>query len=77
MGLLGLAKLPTARDFVSDAYADYKFVGFSEAAAKLFAKVGLPDDLDDGFLTLDGKADIEPFLAACTNLRFWDRPDGA
>jgi catalase len=76
-GVLGLAKLPPARDFVSDAYAHYKFVGFSAAAAKLFAKVGLPDDLDDGFLAIESTADIEPFLAACADLRFWERPDGA
>ena len=76
-GVLSLGKLPPARDFVTDAYAHYKFVGFSAPAAKLFAKVGLPEDLDDGFLTLDDKADIAPFLKACADLRFWDRPDGA
>jgi catalase len=76
-GVLGLMKLPPARDFVADAYAHYKFVGFSEPAAKLFAKAGLPEDLDDGFLTLDSAADAEAFVAACAQLRFWDRADGA
>jgi catalase len=53
-GVLELTKLPAARDFVSDAYSHYKFIGFTEAALKLFQKVGLPDELDDGFLPLDG-----------------------
>ena len=76
-GILGLTKLPPARDFVSDAYAHYKFVGFSAPAAKLFAKVGLPEDLDDGFLTLDGADEVPAFVAALAKFRFWDRPDGA
>jgi catalase len=76
-GILGLMKLPPARDFVADAYAHYKFVGFSDPATKLFAKVGLPDDLDDGFFPLAAAADVQAFIAACGALRFWDRPDGA
>ncbi len=76
-GILGLLKLPPARDFVSDAYAHYKFVGFSQAAVKLFQKVGLPDDLDDGFAALDAPKDIKPFIASLYDLRFWDRRDAA
>lgn len=53
-GVLELTRLPPARDFVSDAYAHYKFIGFTEAALKLFQKVGLPDELDEGFVPLDG-----------------------
>jgi catalase len=51
-GILSLLKLPPARDFVADAYAHYKFIAFTEPALKLFKKVGLPDDLDDGFFAL-------------------------
>ncbi len=76
-GVLGLLKLPAARDFVADAYAHYKFIGYSEPAAKLFAKVGLPDDLDDGFFTVGNASQAKRFVAACAALRFWDRPDGA
>lgn len=75
-GVLSLLKLPAARDFVADAYAHYKFIGFSEAAKKLFAKVGLPDDLDDGFVAL-ARNSAASFIKACVELRFWDRPDGA
>jgi len=76
-GILALLKLPPARDFVADAYAHYKFVGFTPAAAKLFQKVGLPDDLDDGFAALGKAGDARSFLETCRQLRFWDRPDGA
>jgi catalase len=75
-GVLSLLKLPASRDFVADAYAHYKFIGFAEAAKKLFAKVGLPDDLDDGFIDL-ATTDAAAFIETCTALRFWDRPDGA
>lgn len=73
---LSLTKLPPARDFVSDAYAHYKFVGFSESATKLFSKVGLPEDLDDGFIPLKSARDAKAFVASLAQLRFWDRPDG-
>ncbi|MDB5561683.1 MAG: putative catalase [Hyphomicrobiales bacterium] len=76
-GILSLLKLPPARDFVADAYAHYKFVGFSDPARKLFAKIGLPEALDDGFVPIAGKADATRFIEACRALRFWDRPDGA
>ena len=56
-GVLSLMKLPPARDFVSDAYAHYKFLGFTEPATKLFAKIGLPEDLDDGFIALNQPSD--------------------
>ena len=74
---LQLAALPPTRDFVADAYAHYKFVGFTAPAAKLFKKVGLPEDLDDGFVVLAKPADARTFLTTCRQLRFWDRPDGA
>ncbi|MGB3335836.1 MAG: catalase [Devosia sp.] len=76
-GILSLLKLPPARDFVSDAYAHYKFIAFTEPATKLFAKVGLPEDLDDGFLALGPEDDAGRFVEMCRRLRFWDRPDGA
>jgi catalase len=76
-GILSLLKLPPARDFVADAYAHYKFVGFSDPARKLFAKIGLPEELDDGFVPIAGKADATRFIEVCRALRFWDRPDGA
>jgi catalase len=76
-GAKALLALPPARDFVADAYAHYKFIGFTAAAEPLFAKAGLPDRPDKGFVALETPADAKTFLAACQELRFWDRPDGA
>jgi catalase len=68
-----LTKLPAARDFVADAAAHRKFVGYAAAAAPLFEKAGVAGDLDEGFLHLDKPGDCEAFVAACRKLRFWDR----
>lgn len=76
-GVQALLKSPPARDFAADAYAHYKFVGFTPPAAKLFTKIGLPADLDDGFHSLAKPGDVKTFIAACKRLRFWDRTDAA
>nr|WP_047168948.1 catalase [Sphingomonas sp. Y57] len=69
-----LAQDKTAKDFVSDAFAHCKFIGHSEAATLLFEKAGIaPEDIDEGFFALTGKADAKAFITACGRLRFWDR----
>jgi len=37
-------------------------------------KAGLPEDLDGGFLPA---SDAASFIAACRNLRFWERQNAA
>jgi catalase len=76
-GVAALLKLPPARDFVADAYAHYKFCGFTQTAMPLFAKAGLPKELDKGFVKLAQPGDANAFIEACAALRFWDRADGA
>jgi len=76
-GVEPLLSMPAARDFVADAFAHYKFCGHTEAAASLFRKAGLPDALDGGFLPLNTPAECSAFLAACAQLRFWERTGGA
>lgn len=76
-GVVDLVKNPTARDFVCDAYAHYKFVGHNKAAAALFAKAGLSDSLDAGFFALEDQKGADAFLKACEQKRFWDRKDAA
>jgi catalase len=66
-----LAGLPVARDFVSDAYAHCKFIGYTAPAEQLIASAGVAPD--DGFLRLSGAGDVERFVDACRALRFWDR----
>jgi len=68
-----LAKMPAARDFVADAVAHCKFVGYAAAAVPLFEKAGVADAIDEGFVSMNKPADAAAFVAACRKLRFWER----
>ena len=59
-----LAGHPAARDFVTDAYAHAKFIGYSGESKPLFNAVGLPEDLDEGFVDLNEDG-VENFLDVC------------
>ena len=72
-GAAELAKLPAARDFVADAAAHRKFIGYTSAAAPLFEKAGVAGSLDEGFVPLNAAADAGTFVAACRKVRFWER----
>ena len=67
-----LAALPEAQDFVTDAFAHCKFIGYGEAAAPLFEAAGLAGLIDDGFADLS-RVSAEGFLSRCAQLRFWPR----
>jgi catalase len=71
-----LAKHSPVRDFVSDAFAHCKFIGFNEAAKELLKAAGIEQQLDEGCLLLDAsKADdsATEFLERCRSLRYWPR----
>lgn len=70
-GVEALRKNPAARDFLSDAFAHCKFIGYSEQAAPLFDKAGVEPD-EACMLLKDADAASE-FLAACKALRYWRR----
>jgi catalase len=72
-GAAALAELPPARDFVNDAFAHCKFIGYCEAATTLFEAVGLAGKLDDGFIALNNGGSVTGLLDACGRLRHWDR----
>jgi catalase len=65
-----LTKEAAAKDFVSDAHAHCKFIGFVPDAQPLLEAVV---DLDDGCIALDGQGAIVTFLEQCRALRFWER----
>jgi catalase len=67
-----LAGSPTARDFVADAYAHCKFIGYTEDAAPLLASAGIERLLDEGFVQLHN-GNTADFLARCRQLRYWSR----
>jgi catalase len=63
----------SARDFVADAFAHCKFIGFTPGAMPLLAKVGIDPDADDGLITRDGPKSIADFIESCRKLRLWAR----
>jgi catalase len=68
-----LAKDAPTKDFISDAFAHCKFIGFSAATKLLFQAAGLGDKADDGFIALKDERDGAKFIRACRDLRFWAR----
>ena len=65
-----------AQDYVSDAFAHCKFIGYTKSAAPLFEAVALADKLDGGCFAFGSKRDAENFAKSCRALRFWDREPG-
>ena len=68
-----LAGEAAARDFVADAFAHCKFIGFTAAAGPLFAKAGVAMDEDEGLIALESGSSAAGFVAACRKLRLWAR----
>lgn len=71
-----LAMDAAAKDFVTDAFAHCKFIGYSPEAAVLFDKTGLAEDLDEACVELKSKGDAAGFITACRALRHWSREAG-
>jgi catalase len=75
-GAADLAADAAVRDFVNDAFAHYKFIGYSSEVSALFEATGLDAHLDDGFIEI-GTGGAKPFVEACRQLRYWQRPAAA
>jgi catalase len=67
-----LAVVPSAKDFVSDAHAHRKFVGYTSGAEELFAAAGAAE-LDAAYVDLAKRGAAKRFVETCRALRFWDR----
>ncbi len=76
-GAQSLSKNAAAKDFVSDAHAHCKFVGYNESAEELMLAAGVQDDdRDAGYFALAAsKKSATAFVNACRRLRHWDRED--
>lgn len=72
-GARELAAMPPARDFVSDALAHKKFIGFTEEAVDLLGLSGPDAAGAEGLAPLDKASDAGRFLTLCRNLRCWTR----
>ena len=72
-GVQMLVQESTARDFVADAFAHAKFIGYAEAAMPLMEKAGIAEHLDEGCIRLEKADDFSKFIEACRKVRFWER----
>ena len=67
------SRKPAARDFVADAIAHNKFVGYTSGARNLLKNAGGSDKTDDGMIALDSPTSCGEFVSHCRKLRFWGR----
>ena len=72
-GIKPLLKNSAAIDWIRDAFAHLKVIGYTAAAKPLFEKAGIADDLDEGVIELDARASIRQYIEAAKQQRVWDR----
>lgn len=64
----------SARDFVADAFAHCKFIGYVESAVPLFKKSGInTEDLDEGCIAIGSVKEARSFVDSLSKLRVWAR----
>jgi catalase len=64
----------SVRDFVADAFAHCKFIGYVESAMPLFEKSGVAtEDFDEGCIPLGSAKDAKAFVESLSKLRIWGR----
>lgn len=69
-----LVQESTARDFVADAFAHCKFIGYVAAVAPVFEKAGIAEDeYDEGIIQLTTSRDAAHFVGELGKLRVWGR----
>ena len=68
-----LAGDAAAQDFVRDAFAHCKYIGFTPAAEPIFVKGGIKDSLDDACIAIETAKDCAAFVDDIAALRFWPR----
>jgi catalase len=72
-GASDLLKEAAARDFVADAFAHCKFIGYTKPALPLLEKAGVADMLDEGTVEINGPDAVAAFLKGLGALRVWAR----
>jgi catalase len=70
-GVDAMANNAAAKDFVTDAFAHCKFIGYVADAQPLLDAAGVRPD--DGFVALDEPGGADTFIERCGQLRLWDR----
>jgi catalase len=68
-----LAALPATRDFIADAFAHCKYIGYTSGAEGLIATALGDAELDAAVIEMDSAAAAKRFCDELGNLRAWDR----
>jgi catalase len=68
-----LARESAALDFVRDAYAHLKVIGYASGASALLATAGIGEAKDPGLVAIGGDGDVGRFVESASRLRVWDR----
>lgn len=68
-----LSRHSTVRDFIADAYAHLKYIGFNAAAKPLLAAAGVPVAGDEALIELTGSDAASAFVDQAKHLRLWKR----
>jgi catalase len=76
-GAQQLAGHPAAKDFVTDAHAHCKVIGYTPPARDLFDAAGLGALTDDGYVDVSSRRGTPSFLEACRGGRRWERVGSA
>jgi catalase len=72
-GIADLLKEAAARDFVADAFAHCKYIGYTEPAMPLLEKAGAAELLDEGTVQIGSAKDVAGFVKLLGKLRVWGR----
>ena len=68
-----LASHGPAKDFVTDAHAHCKFIGYATSAQPLLDAAGVTALMDEGYVSLGTQKTAVGFIKTCRRLRHWER----
>ncbi|MCW8090969.1 catalase [Alteromonas sp. ASW11-130] len=71
-GAKRLAEIPEAKDFLMDAFAHKKFIGYTQSTMPLFEETNLKSKMDKGCIELTSTKGND-FIKELRALRFWKR----
>ncbi|MDX1902285.1 MAG: catalase [Gammaproteobacteria bacterium] len=74
-GCQALINEHAVRDFISDAFAHFKFISYVKEAIPLFEKIGLLEELDEGCMMISNTSSVNKFINLCGQLRYWKREE--
>jgi catalase len=72
-GAAALSEIAAAIDWLRDAHAHLKAIGFNEATGPMLEKAGIAPDTRLGIVALEGGRGLEAFIAAAKRHKIWDR----